>query len=230
VALKEFRLFAVLVLAIATVGCTDAARTSQQISARLDRIDVLVAKKEWEAARSEMNSAQAEVSRLPYKEPARAAAFKRLNAQAESLDASLLEESRIKLENTHISIADLFAIFDADEVGATRSYTGKEIRVKGEVGMIATDFFDTPYVTLHSKDTEFSGQAMFWKGSRGSRFDGFVRLGKMVFVTCRCDGKSGNVIILTRCSLNVPSANGFVPRTTKGEDTRKCGEEPRRCA
>ena len=159
--LRAPHFFAGLLLAIATVGCADSTGTSKQINARLDRIDVLRAKKAWEAAQSEMNSAHEEVTRLSYKEPARADAFKRLNAQAKSLDASLVQESRIKLENTHISIADLFAIFDADEVGANRSYGGKEIRVKGEVGMIATDNFDTPYVTLHSKDTEFSAQAMF---------------------------------------------------------------------
>jgi hypothetical protein len=72
----------------------------------------------------------------------------------------MVEESRAELEKAHISVADLFAIFDADEVQASRSYTGKEVRVKGEVGMFATDQFDRPYMTLHSSTAKYPVQAI----------------------------------------------------------------------
>jgi len=64
--------------------------------------------------------------------------------------------------------------------------------------------------------------------------DGFrhLELGQAVFVTCNCDGKFGNVIVLTRCSMAFPSANGFIPtdRSRGREGIRKCRDGQRECA
>ena len=54
-----------------------------------------------------------------------------MNAQAQLLTAGMIEESRVELEKTHISVGDLFAIFDTEGARANRLHAGKEVRVKG---------------------------------------------------------------------------------------------------
>ena len=130
--LREFRFVAVLLLALNTVGCTDRTRTSQRISARLDRIDVLIEKKDWKAAESEMTSTFEETSRLSPKAPSTMAAFNRLNRQAELIMLGLVQESRAELERTHISVANLFATFDAKDSRANRSYREKRFALKAK--------------------------------------------------------------------------------------------------
>src|SRR4029078_8922192 len=86
--------------------------------------------------------------------------FNRLNGQAQLLQDGLVEESRAELLRTHTSLEDLFAMFKGEQETANRSNAGKEVRVKGEVGMFGTDQFDRPYITLHSKNAELSVQAI----------------------------------------------------------------------
>jgi hypothetical protein len=220
VVLRRLSAVSLAVLGIAAVGCTESRRR-QEVSASLDRIDVLIAHKKWEAALSEGRRVYSSVG-------SPSDAYGRLNAQLQLLEALMIEESRAELEKTHMSVADLFAMLEADEVQANRSYAGKEVHVKGHVGMFATDQFDRPYITLHSKDAdEFSTEAIFRKHDTGH--EQLLGIGERAFVTCKCDGKVGNVIIITRCSLKVPRANG-IPVHLKQRETRKCGDGPRECA
>lgn len=222
-----------LLLAVVALGCGESRRTTEQIRAGLDRIDVLLARREWQAARNEMKTTLEEINRLPYASPARAETSNRMNAQAQMLIAGEVEESRARLEKTHISVEDLWRTFNANEIRATRLYTGKEVSVRGEVGMVATNQFDKPYLTLQSKDADFSVQAIFSTGRAGSLFARVGSVGETVFVTCRYDGKSRSVIVLTGCSLNVPTAaNGYLPTTDRNQrrETTKCADAPRECA
>jgi hypothetical protein len=159
VQLRQLCAVSLLVLGGVAFGCTDSSARRQHVSASLDRIDALIAKKEWEAARGELRrTLEKEISHLSGS--AFTDAHNRTNTQAQLLISGMVEESRAELEKAHISVADLFAIFDADEVQASRSYTGKEVRVKGEVGMFATDQFDRPYMTLHSSTAKYPVQAI----------------------------------------------------------------------
>ena len=224
---RRFGFVSLVVMSLVSFGCTESRTTPQQVSARLDHIDVLIAKKEWEAARAELRTMlEDDIYRLSGS--ARTDAEIRLTAQGQLIVAGMVDESRAALERTHISVADLFARFDDNEVRANREWAGKEVHVKGEVGMIAIDKFDRPYITLHSSAAPFSAQAFFPYRDRLRHLE----LGQAVFVTCNCDGKFGNVIVLTRCSMAFPSANGFIPtdRSRGREGIRKCRDGTRECA
>lgn len=224
--LRRVCCLSLLFLGIVALGCGDSGAARQQVSASLDRIDVLIAKEEWDAVRSELKKTyETEIPRLS--RSAAAAAHARMNAQTELLMAAMIEESRAELERTHTRIDELFATFDATVSHANQSCAGREVHVKGELGMLATDRFDRPYITLQSSGSDYSVQAVFLTKDR--HHERLPQSGQPVFVTCTCDGRSGSVIVMSRCSLSAPSANGDVP-TWKPAGVRKCGPPDRECA
>ena len=81
-----------VVLSVVAFGCTESRPTPQQVTASLDRIDTLIATKEWEAARSELRRIlEQKISRLS------GSAFRdaqdRLNAQAQLVTAGMVEKA-----------------------------------------------------------------------------------------------------------------------------------------
>jgi hypothetical protein len=215
-----------LVLGLFLFGCTDA-NAKRESSASLDRIDLLIAEKEWKEARGEIRRMlEKDLPRLSG--AALVEVRKRLDAQTLSLAAGELEESRARLESTHTSVEDFFAELDADKPPAARSCAGKEVRIKGRIGMLATDRFDRPYLTLQSSSADDTLQAIFLKNDR--LHDRVARSAEAVFATCTCDGREGRVVIMSRCQLDVPTtADGFAPRRPNEEGPTTCAEEPRRC-
>jgi hypothetical protein len=90
-----------------------------------------------------------------------------------------------------LSAFALYQAYEENEVRADAMYKGKWIRVSGTVDSIGKDILDTPYITLEAGQLLMSVQAMFARSDSNLLVS--MNKGAHVTVTCKCDGKFGNV-------------------------------------
>lgn len=180
-----------------------AAFSPDEFVQSLSTLDQKIKAKEWEAAKREATARLNEI--LPVyqsprgKERKVAAAFERVNKADRAIAAAMEAEKEAKLEAESVPAAVLFFAFERNEVKANQDFKGARFRVKGTIDNVGTDILGTPYVALKTNNSIFSVQAMFTKRDE-SRLANLVP-GRSVYVTCRCDGKFGNVI-LRECVLD----------------------------
>ncbi len=92
----------------------------------------------------------------------------------------------------------LFSEYEANEVRADEKYKGKRIQVSGYVDSIGKDIVDDIYITLKTKNPIFKVQCFFDKSQTNALAS--LKKDSFVMVTCRCNGKFGNVL-LKDCAL-----------------------------
>jgi hypothetical protein len=93
----------------------------------------------------------------------------------------------------HVEAADLYADYEANEVGADLKYKNRLLWIEGVIQSVGKDLVDTPYVELEGSGGLFAVQCMFQKGSEAELAD--LQKGKALIVVGRGAGKLGNVLI-----------------------------------
>jgi len=95
----------------------------------------------------------------------------------------------------------LVAEYEANEIAADRKYKGKMVQVSGIVESIGKDILDTMYVTLDSGQEFGITHVQCYFDNSAESYLSSLQKGRSVVITCRCDGKFGNVL-LKDCDLN----------------------------
>lgn len=111
----------------------------------------------------------------------------------------------------HVEAADLYADYEANEVGADLKYKNRLLWVEGVIQSVGKDIVDTPYVELEGSGGLFAVQCMFPKGSEAELAD--LQKGKALIVVGRGAGKLGNVLIKDSViPLNDPAYKSRIDR------------------
>ncbi len=92
-----------------------------------------------------------------------------------------------------VSVSQLVAEYDANEVAADEKYKGRTVRIKGSVDDIKKDILDELYITLSSGHVLRSVQCYFDKAQTGTLAG--LKKGARVTVVGRVDGLMMNVLV-----------------------------------
>lgn len=114
-----------------------------------------------------------------------------------------LQESKPRRDEAPIIVTApiLVTEYEANEIAADEKYKGRKVQVTGVIDSIAKDIIDSMYVSLDSgQEFGITNVQCFFDDSEG-RYLASLSKGRSLTVTCRCDGKFGNVL-LRECEIN----------------------------
>jgi hypothetical protein len=114
-----------------------------------------------------------------------------------------LQESKPRRDEAPIIITApvLVAEYEANEIAADEKYKGRRLQVTGVIDSIAKDIIDSMYVSLDSgQEFGITNVQCFFDDSEG-KYLASLSKGRSLTVTCKCDGKFGNVL-LRECEIN----------------------------
>jgi len=119
--------------------------------------------------------------------------------------------SRANVPRIHVEAADLYADYEANEVGADLKYKNRLLWIEGVIHSVGKDIVDTPYVELEGSGGLFAVQCMFAKGSEAELAE--LQKGKPFIVVGRGAGRLGNVLIRdSAIPLNDPAYKARMDR------------------
>ena len=97
--------------------------------------------------------------------------------------------------DSFVMAADLFADYAANEVAADQKYRNTVVCVTGTVDVIGKDMLDRPYLLMRGTERQsvFGVQGLFPNEAESGL--AAISKGQRITMTCRCDGKAGNVIL-----------------------------------
>lgn len=123
-----------------------------------------------------------------------------------------------------VTAKQLFADYDANELGADEKYKGKTLRISGTVSSIGKDITGTAYVQFAIGDPVYGVQCMFNDASGLSS----LKKGQQLVVRCKEPGKMGNVV-LSDCVTVPAEPASEIPAPKSAEitvDTTVDGPQP----
>lgn len=119
-----------------------------------------------------------------------------------------------QVDAIEISAEDLWLAYDQNSVGADEKYTGKTLKVTGDVRSIGEDVLGQTYITLDVGETLMSIQCYF----EGDAIKGIIDLleGDHVTLVGKCEGKTLNVT-MEDCTIVTSSSSS--PTTDDSQTT-----------
>lgn len=96
-----------------------------------------------------------------------------------------------------LSAIDLYNEYNANEVSADDKYKGKKIAVTGEVGNIAKDIMDKPYITLSQQDGFIPAVQCYVSKELATN----ISKGQIITLVGTCNGSVLTVVMLKDCEL-----------------------------